>query len=116
MRSSRDQLSAQGLNLVPGRDVDGFHKMLEARKVLQPFDADAVGALKRFGVEATENSTPHALFSQESLAPMLPEEMLDLTDQLAGYELHVVVTCRDLRGSTTAHAAGAARGGCPRAG
>ncbi len=103
MWQSRDALAGQGLAMLPGSKKQTFRVMLAARDRLRPgVDGREVGAaLSRMQRRlqrslAASDGTTRYLLSEESLAPMTPGQVGRLIDALAGTEVHVVLTVRDL--------------------
>jgi hypothetical protein len=96
---SRDELLAQGLQLLPG-DADAFWVMLAVRGWLRPHidPAEAFTAFERFREEAAASTSPRTLLSQELLGGAVEEQITTLLDALEGYEIHLIVTVRDVAG------------------
>jgi hypothetical protein len=96
---SREELVAQGLRLLPG-DTDGFWVMLAVRGWLREHidPPEAFTAFERFRHEAAASKSPRALLSQELLGGAEDEQISTLLEALTGYEVHLVVTVRDLAG------------------
>ncbi len=94
---SREVLSEQGLELLPRRRHGHFELALKVRGLLQSFDDPAThGVLDRFADQVQRNQAPTGLLTQEALAGCTPEAVATLLEPLAGYEVHLVVTARDL--------------------
>ncbi|MDP3890230.1 hypothetical protein [Nocardioides sp.] len=94
---STDALAAQGLAMLPGTQLETFHLMLDVRDRLRPEDPpEAVGALDRLPRQLAEVTADRVLVSEESLAAATPEQVARLAGALAGHEVHLVLTVRDL--------------------
>jgi hypothetical protein len=92
------ELEAQGLSMVPPRQIDTFHLMLDVRGRFDPrSDPPRVqSALERLPGELAAAHGDRALITEESLAAASPEEVARVADALAGHEVHLVLTLRDL--------------------
>ena len=94
---NRAELARQGLGMLPARAEDHFFLALKLRGLLKPYDDPrAATVLERLAGDVARVSTPRLLVSQEALAPTTREEAGPLLELLAGFELHVIVTARDL--------------------
>ena len=94
---SRESLRSQGLELVPRRRHGHFDLALDVRDMLRAFDnPKAHGALGRFAEQARASTSPRALLSHEALAPLSAASLPKLLAPLEGYEVHLVLTVRDL--------------------
>lgn len=94
---SQEALGARGFAMLPTRRADHFTVALQLRGLLQDFDNErAYGSLDRLRADAVRSTAPTTLLSQEALAPSTPSQVAELLDSLAGHEVHVVVTARDL--------------------
>lgn len=95
---STDQLREQGFELLPGTRAGAYHLMLAVREALREGidPPKAFTVLDRLPNQVMKVSTPHALITQESLAPATPTQARTLVECLDGFEVHVVVTVRDL--------------------
>ena len=94
---SQDRLLAQGLAMLPATKRATFRVMLDVR------NREPGGLAKldsRLAALLAEGGRPGAptrlLLTEESLAPATPEQVRRLVDHLAGTEVHVVLTVRDL--------------------
>lgn len=97
-RSSEDALSAQGLDLLPATGVGRRFLSVALRGKLDP-ETDPPAAfevLERLREEALAATGDRALVSQEVLGALTPDQIRPLLDALPGYQVHVVVTVRDL--------------------
>jgi len=91
-------LREQGVTL-PGRGVsDHVHAALDLRDLHdeKEYSAGSRGGLERFARMLSRVSTPKALFSQELLAPAMPEQIDRFLAMLDRFEVHVIITARDL--------------------
>ena len=98
MWASREALAAQGLELAMDRPVDHFHVTLALRGLLRS-EMDpphAFTALDRLAASVAQMAGPTILITHESLAPATPAQVDQLIGLLPDYEVHVVVTARDL--------------------
>lgn len=100
---SQDALTAQRLVMLPGTKRQTFRVMLATRDRLRPgLDGDEVGgALARMRTRletslAEPDGPTRYLLTEESLAPATPDQVRRLVEHLAGTEVHVVLTVRDL--------------------
>lgn len=91
-------LEAQGLSMVPARQIDTFHLMLDVRGRYDPrSDPPRVRtALERLPGQLAKATGDRLLVTEESLAAASPPEVARLGEALAGHEVHLVVTLRDL--------------------
>lgn len=97
-RHSEDALSAQGLDLLPATAAGRRYLSVALRDKLDP-ETDPPAAfrvLDRLHRDAGTAAGDRALISQEILGALTPEQIKPLLDALPGYEVHVVVTVRDL--------------------
>src|SRR5680860_266955 len=95
--SSRDALRDQGLELIPKGRHGHFNLALKVRGMLRPFDdPNTHGVLERFGAQAEQNRAPRALLTQEALAAAPVAAVATLLAPLERYEVHLIVTVRDL--------------------
>jgi hypothetical protein len=95
--ASREALAEQGLALVPERRHGHFNLALQVRGQLRDFDPPAAHrALETFTHEASANAAPRALLTHEVLAPTTVEQLPVLLGPLAGYDVHLLITVRDL--------------------
>lgn len=94
---SRDRLSAHGFELLPHRQQDHLNLALTLRGLIRDFDPPYVGqVLDRLRAQLAETSASRILITQESLAPTTPEQAAPLMELLAGWDVHVIVTARDI--------------------
>ncbi len=100
---SQAALTEQGLAMLPGTKKQTFRVMLAARDRIRPGvdGAEVGGALDRLRARLGDAAgVPGAptryLLTEESLAPMTTEQVRRLLDVLAGTEVHLVLTVRDL--------------------
>lgn len=95
--ASRPALREQGLELLPKRRHGHFELALKVRGLLRSFDdPHTSGVLDRFAAQARASTAPTALLTQEAFAASTPRAVRSLLEPLDGYEVHVVVTTRDL--------------------
>lgn len=95
---SREALAAAGLHL-PLRDVkDHFYVSLAVREAVDPEldPPDAHHALQRLTDDLAQAETPRVLISHELFAPATAVQADRFRSLLSGYEVHVVLTVRDL--------------------
>ena len=87
---SQQALAAQGLAMLPRTKRQTFRAMLDVR-------GREAGGLKALDRQLANADGPtRFLLTEESLAPATPEQVRRLVDRLAGTEVHVVLTVRDL--------------------
>lgn len=98
LRRSREEVARQGLDLLPGDRVGVRYISAALRGKLDPaIDPPAAfGVLTRLREEVRGCTGDRALISNEVLGSVTPEAVLELLEALPGYEIHVVVTVRDL--------------------
>lgn len=103
--ASRDRLAEQGLELLLDGEPDQFYVSLALRGLLdERFDPPrAHTALERLKEQLSRVEAPRALFTHEWLAPCTPEETRRFRAMLAGFDVHVVVTARDLARQIPSH-------------
>jgi hypothetical protein len=91
-------LEAQGLSMVPPRQIDTFHLMLDVRDRYDPrSDPPRAGrSLERLPGELAAAAGDRALVTEESLAAASPEQVARLAAALEGQDVHLVLTLRDL--------------------
>lgn len=96
--ASREQLGDQGLELPLAGPPDHFHLTLALRGMLdEAMDPPrAFTVLDRLVAALEQLRSPRVLVSHESLAPATLEEVGRLLALLDGFEVHVVITARDL--------------------
>jgi hypothetical protein len=97
--ASRDALAASGLWLPLRHFNDHFSVTLAVREQL---DADmdspeAHNVLDRLTADLEHVTSPRVLLSHELLAPATAEQAARLRSLLTGFELHIVLTVRDLQ-------------------
>jgi len=94
---SLSALKAQDVEMLPSRRADHFQTALQLRGLLRDFDLEeAHHALTRLADDTRRVTARTVLMSQEALAPSTPDQIAVLLDILDGYEVHVLVTARDL--------------------
>jgi len=96
--ASRERLVEQGLELPLEGPSDHFYLTLALRNMLdEAMDPPrAFSALDRLQTALAQVRSPRVLISHESLAPATPEQVDRLLAMLDGFEVHVVITARDL--------------------
>lgn len=96
--ASEAALGDQGVTLPLGGVNDHFRVALALRNLLDPaFDPPTTfRALDQLGAAIAGTSSSHVLISHEVLAPATPAQAAELLDVLTGYEVHVIITARDL--------------------
>ncbi|MGI8676623.1 MAG: hypothetical protein ACR2JT_06790 [Nocardioidaceae bacterium] len=95
---SRKQLCQQGVTL-PGRGIGQHaHAALDVREMYdeKTHAPRAHGGLDRFAEALADVRTPRALFSMEIIAPATPEQIDRFYAVLADFDIHVIITARDL--------------------
>lgn len=97
---SPEALAEQDLQMLPHSEPATFHMMLALRGQLDPaMDPPAAfEAFERFRDEANRAICTRALVSQELLGAAKPGQIATLLEALDQYEVHVIVTVRDLAG------------------
>ncbi len=92
-----EELTRQGLDLLPGTRRGTHHLVLALRGRLQEDidDPAAFRSMKRLRTKAENATGSRALVSHEVLGAALPHEIRKLLKRLPGYEIHVIVTVRD---------------------
>jgi hypothetical protein len=95
--NSRPALAEQGLEL-PLRPADHFRLTLALRELLdEQMDPPAsFNVLERLGDAVQRSSAERLLISHELLSPVSAERAHVLHDLLSDFEVHVVITARDL--------------------
>jgi len=100
---SQPALTAQGLAMLPGTKRQTFRVMLATRDRARPAvdGPEVTGALTRLRRRlerslAAPGGTTRYLLTEESLAPATAAQAGRLVEALAGTEVHVVLTVRDL--------------------
>ena len=98
MWASRDNLRAAGLTVLMATPVDHFHATLALRGMLDASTDPpaAFTALDRLATAAESVSQGDAFLSHESLAPATPQQVGRLVDILGRFDVHVIITARDL--------------------
>lgn len=96
--ASRENLAAQGLELPFEAPSDHFHLTLALRGMIDPAidPPSAFTILERLPAAMAQAHSPRVLILHESLGPATVEQVHRLVDLLAGLEVHVVITARDL--------------------
>lgn len=97
--ASRDRVADTGLLLPLRHFQDHFFVTLAVREQLDPeLDSPkALDVLDRLSWELDQSTVPRVLVSHELLAPATVEQATRLRDRLSDFELHVIVTVRDLQ-------------------
>ena len=97
-RQSEKAVIEQGLDLLPRTWVGRRFLTVALRGRLDPATdpPKAFNVLEKLRKEALAATGDRALISQEILGALLPEQMEPLLDALPGYEVHLIVTVRDL--------------------
>jgi len=95
---SQDALARQDLSMLPGTVAAAFHLQLDLRGHLREGmdPRPAFTAVKRLPRHAARVTTSRALMTQELFAGAGPKQIERLVGQLPDWEIHVVVTLRDL--------------------
>ncbi len=98
MLGNRDELAAQGADLVPATKRQTFELMLAVRERYQPGrDPESVtDALPRFTRALAGATGSRAILSQESLAAAPRHQVRRFLEACGDREVHVVATVRDL--------------------
>jgi len=93
-------LADQDLQMLPHSEPETFQMMLSLRGQLDPaMDPPAAfEAFDRFRDEVSHATATRALVSQELLGAAKPAQIATLLEALDQYEVHVIVTVRDLAG------------------
>lgn len=95
--SSRDALARQGFELLPQRRQDHLNLALCIRDIVGSFDDPFVrGAPQRLVRQLARSTATTVLVAQEALAPTTTKQAGVLLHLLDGFDVHVVVTARDL--------------------
>ena len=100
---SREELAAQGLDLLPGTRRGTHHVTLKIRNELRR-DIDpprAFSSVRRMKAKANRAPGDRALFSHEVLGGSSPRVLQRLMNAFPGYEIHFIVTVRDQAGALT---------------
>ncbi len=95
--ASREQLAAQGLEL-PLRRGEHFRAALAVRELLDP-EVDRpewFDVLDRLHAALASSSAPRTLVTHEFLAAATEEQASGFVDSFPDYEVHIVLTARDL--------------------
>jgi hypothetical protein len=98
LRQAEETLTEQGLDLLPRTWIGRRYLTVALRGRLDP-ETDPPAAfrvLDRLAKEAEKAPGERALISREVLGALTPDQIPPLLDALPGYEVHVVVTVRDL--------------------
>lgn len=94
---SRESLAEHGFELVPSRRRDHLHLALQLRQLIRDFDAPRVAhTLDRMAADLDNVAGDTILVTQESLAPTSPAQAVPLMELLDGWDVHVIVTARDI--------------------
>ncbi|MGH3588039.1 MAG: hypothetical protein ACRDQ0_17160 [Pseudonocardia sp.] len=95
---STEALAPQDLSMLPDTTAATFHLMLNLRGSLREGmdPRPAFTAVERLPRQAGRVQTSKALMTQELLSAAGPAQVERLVGQLAGWEVHVIVTLRDL--------------------
>lgn len=97
-RQSEGALAAQGLDLLPRTWLGRRYLTVALRGRLDP-DTDPPAAFKvldKLAKEAANAQGDRALISREVLGALTPDQIPPLLEALPGYEVHLIVTVRDL--------------------
>lgn len=96
--SSREALEAQGVQLPMHKRADHFQVALALRGLLDETmdSAHAFAALDRLADAVPQLTAPAVLISHEFLAAATKEQADRLVGMFPGFEVHVVITARDL--------------------
>jgi len=88
----------QGLTLPMRSHDDHVYAAQDLRALHDPKDyaPQSRGGLDRFVASLPTIKTPRALFSQELLAPAMPEQVDRLIALLDDFDVHIIITARDL--------------------
>ncbi len=95
---NKEELRAQGLDMVPPTQRRTFWLMLDVRGRIDPtFDAPHIGrSLARFPSQLAAAQGPRALTTEESLASATADQIERLLAACGDREVHVILTVRDL--------------------
>ena len=95
---SRDALSAQGLHLPLRGQPDHFFLSLAVRESLDPASEgpEAFDVLDRLAADVRDSSAPTTLITHETLCQASKEQAGRLHELFADFEVHLVITARDL--------------------
>src|SRR5680860_373830 len=95
---SQDALARQDLTMLPGTTAATFHLHLDLRGQLREGmdPRPAFTAMKRRPRQAARVPTSRALMTQELFAGAGPKHVARLVEALPGWEIHLVITLRDL--------------------
>jgi hypothetical protein len=95
---SRRELRQQGLTLPMRRVEDHVHAAQDVRELYdeRDYSPKARGGLDRFAASLDHVHTPRALFSMEIIGSATPKQIERFYGALNGFELHVIITARDL--------------------
>jgi len=96
--ASRRELRRQGLTLPMRRVEDHVHAAQDVRELYneKDYSPKARGGLDRFAKSLEHVHTPRALFSMEIIGSATPEQIERFYGALEGFEIHVIITARDL--------------------
>lgn len=101
--SSRETLAKQGL-VLPLETRDHFHLALALRNISRATATDQTATVLERLTDAIANvEGANLLITQEQLAPATPGEAARLVAVLTGWEVHVVVTARDVGRQIPSH-------------
>jgi hypothetical protein len=97
--ASRDRLATAGLLLPLRHFQDHFFVTLAVREQLDPGmdPPEAHNVLDRLSSELNQSTSPRVIISHELLAPATAEQAGRLRARLSDFEIHVIVTVRDLQ-------------------
>jgi hypothetical protein len=102
--SSREELASQGVVLPLETARDHFHLALALRGLTRITATDSIATvLRRLTTAIADISGADLLISQEQLAPATAAEAARLVDILSGWEVHVIVTARDVGRQIPSH-------------
>ena len=96
--ASRPQLREQGVGLPMKRLEDHIHVAQDVRELYDERERSPQvhGALDRFAAALKRVDTPRALFSMEVVVAATPEQIERFYGTLTDFDVHLVITARDL--------------------
>ena len=93
--AAKPQLREQGLTL-PMESVNDHLNVAHDVRERQQRSPSATGGLDRFAAALKRADTPRALFSMEVIVGATPEQIERFYAALTGFEIHLIITARDL--------------------